>query len=409
MKKETKQRIQSPTSSVIKIIGVGGGGSNAVKEMFKAGITNADLVICNTDHEALLNNPVPNKIQLGESITEGRGAGNSPLKGRKSAIEDVDKIREVLIGNTKMVILVTAMGGGTGTGATPIIAKIAKELGLLTVVIVTIPFRFEGSLRINQAYSGITEVERDADSVIVINNEKLKEKFGDLKLSNAFSKSDLMLESTVRSIVELLSNTSLINISFSDLRTSLENSRYGFFGKASYGGKNRALDAIKLVIEEPLLNNINLENAESIILNISSGKVEVTMDEIGIITDYLQGEVHNDCKILWGNSVDENLGEKLEISIIVLGYNSSSVTGENKGLSKQESVNKQEHQASQYPESHTEKDLSLFFIDDEYSSSEIAEIISLLSDLYKEIGGDELVIKGTNIHESYKVLEPQLV
>ncbi|TRX71873.1 cell division protein FtsZ [Carboxylicivirga sp. M1479] len=307
-------------SSIIKVIGVGGGGSNAVNYMYGLGIKDVNFVVCNTDAQALESSPVPVKIQLGESLTEGRGAGNKPDKGRESAIENLEDVVSVLNENTKMVFVTAGMGGGTGTGAAPIIAKTAKEMGILTVGIVTIPFRFEGKLRINQALDGIAEMEKNVDSLLIINNERLREMFGDLKLSNAFSKADDVLATAAKGIAEIITVHGYINVDFADVETVMKESGVAVMGSAYAEGETRALDAIQASLESPLLNNNEIQGARNILLNITSGIDEVTMDEVGEVTDYVQEVVGDNASIIWGTGTDETLGKQVCVTIIATGF-----------------------------------------------------------------------------------------
>ncbi len=307
-------------SSIIKVIGVGGGGSNAVNYMYGLGIKDVNFVVCNTDAQALASSPVPVKIQLGESLTEGRGAGNRPEKGRESAIENLEDVVKVLGSNTKMVFVTAGMGGGTGTGAAPIIAKTAKEMGILTVGIVTIPFRFEGKLRINQALDGIAEMERNVDSLLIINNERLREMFGDLKLSNAFSKADDVLATAAKGIAEIITVHGYINVDFADVETVMKDSGVAIMGSAYAEGEKRAIDAIQASLESPLLNNNEIKGARNILLNITSGEEEITMDEVGEITDYVQDMVGKSASIIWGTGSTAELGKQVCVTIIATGF-----------------------------------------------------------------------------------------
>jgi cell division protein FtsZ len=313
------------TSSIIKVIGVGGGGNNAVNHMFSTGIKDVTFVVCNTDSQALANSPVPEKIKLGESLTEGRGAGNKPDVGRQSAIENLQDIVDVLSDNTKMVFITCGMGGGTGTGAAPVIAKAAKELGILTVAIVTLPFRFEGKLRFEQAVEGINEISNYVDSLLIVNNEKLREIYGDLKISQAFEKADDVLATAAKGIAEIITVHGYINVDFADVQTVMTKSGVAVMGSAIAEGENRALDAIQQALNSPLLNNNDVTGAKSILLNITSGSEEITMDEVGIITDFVQRAVAKDSLMIWGTGYDESLGNKICVTIIATGFEKSSM------------------------------------------------------------------------------------
>ena len=315
-------------SSIIKVIGVGGGGGNAVNYMFQQGIKDVDFVICNTDAQALENSEIPVKIQLGESLTEGRGAGNKPERGAQSAIENLDDVNEVLQDNTKMVFITAGMGGGTGTGAAPVIAKAAKEQGILTVGIVTIPFRFEGRQRLNQAIEGINNLKENVDSLLVINNEKLSEIYGDLKLSTAFAKADDVLATAAKGIAEIITLHGYINVDFEDVKTVMTDSGVAVMGSASAEGEDRAVNAIREALTSPLLNSNDVRGARNILLNITSGEEEVTMDEVGEITDYVQEAVGDSASIIWGTGQDVVLGNKVSVTIIATGFENGGITEE---------------------------------------------------------------------------------
>ncbi|HBS88996.1 MAG: cell division protein FtsZ [Bacteroidetes bacterium GWF2_38_335] len=312
-------------NSIIKVIGVGGGGSNAVNHMFRQGIKDVNFVVCNTDAQALVISPVPIKIQLGSSLTEGRGAGNKPDQGRQAAIENIDEVKRVLANNTKMVFITAGMGGGTGTGAAPVIAQVAREMNILTVGIVTIPFRFEGTRRINQALLGIEELKENVDSLLVINNEKLREIYGDLKLTDAFAKADNVLTMAAKGIAEIITVHGYINVDFADVHTVMFNSGVSIMGAATASGENRAIIAIQEALTSPLLNNNDITGSRNILLNITSGTEEVTMDEIGEITDFVQNAAGSNADIIWGNGTDESLGDKISVTIIATGFGSGSI------------------------------------------------------------------------------------
>jgi cell division protein FtsZ len=312
--------LPSHHSSIIKVIGVGGGGSNAVNYMYGLGIRDVSFVVCNTDAQALANSPVPTKVQLGESLTEGRGAGNKPDRGRQSAIESIGEMTKVLQDNTRMVFITAGMGGGTGTGAAPIIAKTAKDMGILTVGIVTIPFKFEGKVRINQAIDGISEMEKNVDSLLIINNEKLRDMYGDLKLSNAFSKADNVLATAAKGIAEIITVHGYINVDFADVETVMKDSGVSIMGSGLGVGEFRSIDAIQAALESPLLNNNNISGAGNILLNITSGADEITMDEVGQITDYVQDVVGHSASIIWGTGTDDTLQNEVVVTIIATGF-----------------------------------------------------------------------------------------
>ncbi|MDP4273641.1 MAG: cell division protein FtsZ [Bacteroidota bacterium] len=312
-------------SSIIKVVGVGGGGGNAVNHMFKLGIKDVNFILCNTDSQALTNSPISVKLQLGASLTEGRGAGNKPEIGRQAAIESIDQVVELLSKNTKMVFITAGMGGGTGTGAAPVIAKAAKEMGLLTVGIITIPFRFEGQQRINQAVEGIRAMQEYVDSLLIINNEKLREMYGNLKISEAFAKADDVLAIAAKGIAEIITVHGYINVDFADVQTVMTNSGVAIMGSACAEGEGRALKAIQDALSSPLLNNNDITGAKSILLNITSGSDEVSMDEVGEITDYLTRAVAKDALIIWGTGSDENLSDQICVTVIATGFEPNAI------------------------------------------------------------------------------------
>lgn len=313
-------------SSIIKVIGVGGGGGNAVNHMYKQGITDVDFIVCNTDAQAINSSPVPIKVQLGETLTQGRGAGNKPEQGRQAAIESLDKISEILSHNTKMVFITAGMGGGTGTGAAPVIAEEARDLGILTVGIITLPFRFEGKRRMNQAIEGLTKMREHVDALLVINNEKLREIYGDLPLSQAFGRADNVLTVAAKGIAEIITVHGSVNVDFADVHTVMAKSGVALMGSASASGPNRAMLAIEEALTSPLLNNNDIKGAKNILLNIASGPDdEVRMDEIGQITDYVQESAGMTADIIWGNTLDDSLGDRIGITIIATGFGSDSI------------------------------------------------------------------------------------
>jgi cell division protein FtsZ len=312
-------------SSIIKVIGVGGGGSNAVNHMWKQGIKDVDFVVCNTDNQALRESPVPVKIQIGANLTNGLGVGNNPEKGKQAALESLEEITEVISKNTKMLFITAGMGGGTGTGAAPIIARAARELGILTVAIVTIPFRFEGQLRVQQAIEGINELRAYVDSLLVINNEKLREIYGDLKLSEAFARADNVLSIAAKGIAEIITVHGYINVDFADVETVMRDSGVAILGSGSASGEGRALRAIQEALASPLLNNNSITGADSILLNITSGVDEVKVDEVSEITDFVTQNAAKNALLIWGTGMDESLGEKINITIIATGFETNSI------------------------------------------------------------------------------------
>ena len=307
-------------SNVIKVIGVGGGGSNAINHMFKQGIKGVDFIVCNTDSQALQNSAVPNKIQLGVNLTEGLGAGANPDVGQQSAIESIADIEKMLDRNTKMVFITAGMGGGTGTGAAPVIAQLAKERDILTVGIVTIPFLFEGKVRQQQAILGIEKLRKQVDSLIVINNNKLREVYGNLGFKAGFSKADEVLATASRGIAEVITHHYTQNIDLRDAKTVLSNSGTAIMGSSVSSGENRAKEAIINALDSPLLNDNKITGAKNVLLLIVSGSNEITLDEIGEINDHIQTEAGYNANIIMGVGEDETLGDAIAVTIIATGF-----------------------------------------------------------------------------------------
>jgi cell division protein FtsZ len=314
-------------SSIIKVLGIGGGGNNAVNHMFEKGIRDVNFIVCNTDHQALAKSPVPIKVQIGESLTEGMGAGSQPDKGKKAAQENIGDVMKALGGNTRMVFVTTGMGGGTGTGAIPVIAKACRDAGLLTIAVVTIPFKSEGKVRIRYAIDGITELKDHVDSLLVINNEKLREIYGNQGVSTAFAKADDVLTIAVKGIAEIITVTGYINVDFADVETVMKNSGVAIMGMGTAAGENRAIKAIENALASPLLNSNDITGAKSILINISSGTGahELTMDELGEITDYMYEAASEDALIIRGLSQDDTLGENISVTVIATGFEANSI------------------------------------------------------------------------------------
>jgi len=307
-------------SNVIKVIGVGGGGSNAVNHMYSQGIHGVDFVICNTDKQALDNSSIPTKIQLGVSLTEGLGAGANPEVGANAAEESIEEIRAMLETSSKMVFITVGMGGGTGTGAAPVIARIARELDLLTIGIVTIPFSFEGRMRNEQAQKGIDKLRQYVDSMVVINNNKLREVYGNLGFKAGFSKADEVLSTASRGIAEVITHHYTQNIDLKDAKTVLSNSGTAIMGSASATGTNRSEEAISKALDSPLLNDNKITGAKNVLLLIVSGQEEITIDEIGEINDFIQAEAKSDVNIIMGVGEDETLGDAISVTIVATGF-----------------------------------------------------------------------------------------
>lgn len=312
-------------SAIIKVIGVGGGGSNAVNYMYQQGIKDVNFVICNTDAQALEKSPVTVKMQLGAKTTQGLGAGNKPEIGRQAAMETIEELVDLLSKNTKMVFITAGMGGGTGTGAAPVIARAAKELGLLTVAIVTIPFNFEGPLRFKQAVDGIKELQEHVDSLLIISNEKLREIYGNLKLGQAFAKADDVLAAAAKGIAEMITVSGYINVDFADVQTVMTNSGVALMGSGVAEGENRALIATQMALSSPLLNNNDITGAKSLLLNITYGTDEISMDEVGQITDYISASLSKESLVIWGAGFDERLGSKVSVTVIATGFTANSI------------------------------------------------------------------------------------
>ena len=321
-------------SSIIKVLGVGGGGSNAVNYMYKMGIKGVDFAICNTDVQSMENSDIPIKLQLGPERTEGRGAGSNPDVGKEACIESIDSIREYLQDNAKMIFITAGLGGGTGTGAAPIIAKAAKDMGILTIAIVTLPFKFEGQRRIRQAYEGLEELKKNVDAILVISNDKLRQMYGNLGLSEAFSHADNILTTAAKGIAEIITVPGYINVDFEDVNTVMRDSGITVMGSATAEGEHRAKKAVEAALNSPLLEDNDIRGAKHILLNITSGTKEVTMDEISEITDYIQGEAGYGTDLIWGNCRNDELGEKLSVTVIATGFETSSSNNNTGGKNK---------------------------------------------------------------------------
>lgn len=309
-------------SNKIKVLGIGGGGSNAVSYMFQQGIKDVDFIVCNTDAQVLELSPVPVKIQLGK---RGLGAGCVPDVGREATLENIEQIREILAVNTEMLFITAGMGGGTGTGGAPVVAQLARELNILTVGIVTMPFSFEGRKRKQQADNGIQEMRKFVDSLLIINNDKLRELYGDLKLGEAFHRADNILTTAAKGIAEIITMAGYVNVDFEDVKTVMKNSGKALMGSETAEGENRAIKAVQGALSSPLLNDNTIKGADNILLYINSGTDEVTLDEVSEITDYIQNEAGQTAEILWGNGTDERLGSKISVTIIATGFDSKKI------------------------------------------------------------------------------------
>ena len=314
-------------SSIIKVIGVGGGGGNAVNHMYRQGITDVSFVVCNTDNQALAKSPVPTKIQLGEDTTEGLGAGGKPEVARMAAEESIDKIRNILQDNTKMVFITAGMGGGTGTGASPVVAKAAHDLGILTVGIVTIPFAFEGSMKIRQALEGVAALSEHVDAILVINNEKLKQIYPDLELSNAFAKADDVLTNAAKAIAEIITVPGYINTDFADVYSIMKDGNVAIMNTGYASGENRITKAIEDALNSPLLNTNDVSGASKILLSLyCSNSDQIRMEEVEQIHEFMS-KVGENVQVIWGASFDEELKEKVKITLIATGFEVSDIPG----------------------------------------------------------------------------------
>jgi cell division protein FtsZ len=322
--------------SIIKVIGVGGGGSNAVNHMYNQGIKGVEFVVCNTDLQALQSSPVPSKLQIGTTLTGGLGAGANPEVGKDAALENKEEIRNLLSENTKMVFITAGMGGGTGTGAAPIIARVAKDLDILTVGIVTQPFQFEGKKKALIADTGIAELKENCDTVLVIVNDKLREIYGNLPVTKAFAEADNVLTTAAKGIAEIITVSGYVNVDFEDVKTVMKDSGAAVMGSATISGEQRALKAAEIAISSPLLNNTDILGAKKILLSITSGEeAELQMDELSEITDYIQNRAGDEAEVIFGHGADPNLGDAINVTVITTGFN---VPGDNTALDYQKRV-----------------------------------------------------------------------
>ena len=361
-------------SNVIKVIGIGGGGSNAINYMFSKGIKGVDYVICNTDSQALENSPVPNKVQLGIKETEGLGAGADPVIGEKAAVESLNEMRRLLEKNTKMVFITAGMGGGTGTGAAPIISKLAMEMDILTVGIVTMPFVFEGKIRMNHANKGLEKLRNNVDSLIVVNNNKLRDVYGNLGVKEGFSKADEVLATAAKGIAEVITHHYTQNIDLKDAKTVLSKSGNAIMGSYTSSGDKRALNAVSNALDSPLLNDNRIHGAQNVLLLIVSGSTEVTIDEIGVINDYIQEKSGNNANIIMGIGDDPNLIDEITVTVIATGFD----------MKQQDEI------------LHIEPKKTIYNLDDE---SEITESFNEnKTELQYEFSSDEIDFKNTDFN-----------
>ena len=304
--------------NIIKVIGVGGGGSNAVTHMFTEGIQGVDFILCNTDYQALEKSPVATKVHLGK---RSLGAGNVPAVGREAAMETTEELREMLGEDTKMLFITAGMGGGTGTGAAPVVASIARELDILTVGIVTMPFSCEGKRRQQQALDGIAELRKHVDTLLVISNDKLRDEYGDMKLTQAFKKADDVLKTAAKGIAEIITVTGYVNVDFQDVNTVMRDSGKAIMGSGYAEGEDRAIRAVEEAVHSPLLDDSDIKGAKNILIYITSGNDEVSLDEVMEITEYVQDATGNCSEVIWGNGEDASLGGGLNVTLIATGFN----------------------------------------------------------------------------------------
>lgn len=371
-------------SSIIKVIGVGGGGGNAVNHMYREGITGVDFFVCNTDAQALDKSPIPNKIQIGDALTEGRGAGSNPEVGRKAAEENIKDIIESLGVNTQMVFVTAGMGGGTGTGAAPVIAKAAKDMGILTVGIVTTPFTFEGNRRCDAAFHGIEEIRESVDSLLVISNDRIKEIYGNLPISKAFGYADNVLATAAKGIAEIITIAGSINVDFEDVKTAMRDSGVSIMGMGLSEGDDRALRAVNQALNSPLLDDNKIQGAANLLVNISYGDEEATMDEYAAINEYLQEEAGSDATLKCGLCYDENLGRAISVTVIATGFNRA----ENRYLIQEES------------ESNVEFNLGAVNVNEEMSIEERdAQKQTTIFDALDDFGGEETNAANRKVEE----------
>ena len=318
--------LPSELSSIIKVVGVGGGGSNAVNHMHEQGIRGVDFLICNTDKQALDMSPVPVKLQLGATLTEGLGAGSKPERGEAAAQESIEEIRELLNTRTKMIFVTAGMGGGTGTGAAPVVARAARDMGILTVGIVTMPFSWEGRKRLQQATAGVEEMRQAVDTLIVINNDRLRDLYGNLQMDDAFAHADNVLSTAARGIAEVIMKEGKINVDFEDVRTVMSGSGVALMGMAEAEGEDRALRAVQEALASPLLNDNDITGATYVLLNIAQGSKSMSMDEMNGITDHIQAVSGSTADVIWGYCKDESLGEKVRVTVIATGFKSKELS-----------------------------------------------------------------------------------
>jgi cell division protein FtsZ len=322
-----KFELPTELASIIKVIGVGGGGSNAVNHMHAQGINGVDFIICNTDKQALDMSRIPVKLQIGTALTEGLGAGSVPERGGLAAQENIEEIRQLLSTRTKMLFITAGMGGGTGTGAAPVIARVARDMGILTVGIVTMPFIWEGRKRKQQASAGIDEMRNAVDTLLVINNDRLRDLYGNLTMDDAFAHADNVLTTAARGIADIINKTGKVNVDFEDVRTVMSNSGVAIMGMAEAEGEDRAIRAAQEALASPLLNDSDIKGAKFVLLNIALGDRQMQMDEMTEITDHIQDAAGSSADVIWGYCHDESLGDKIRVTLIATGFSQNPLTG----------------------------------------------------------------------------------
>lgn len=379
--------LPSHHKSIIKVIGVGGGGSNAVNHMYNLGIKDVEFVVCNTDIQALESSPVPNKLQLGVNLTGGLGAGANPEKGKHAALESKEEIREMLSEDTKMVFITAGMGGGTGTGAAPVIAEVAKEMDILTVGIVTAPFVFEGRKKMKAANEGIAELKANCDTVLVILNDKLREIFGNLAIREAFAQADNVLTTAAKGIAEIITVPGYVNVDFEDVKTVMKNAGAAVMGSAQTFGENRARRAAEEALNSPLLNNQNINGAEKILLSIMSGEdAELQMDELADITDYMQEFAGDEAEVIFGHGVDPNLGENIRVTVIATGFDNDE---EIKPVPKKETINTPVNETKRVFDLESSRQIKLFDVNQNSDSEKDADDTDYKSSVRNQREEDE--------------------
>ncbi|WP_167615559.1 cell division protein FtsZ [Maribellus sediminis] len=354
------------TSSIIKVIGAGGAGCNAVNHMFEEGIKGVDYIICNTDAQALENSKVPVKIQLGVTLTEGRGAGNKPEMGEEAARENYEDLRKVLQDNTKMLFIAAGMGGGTGTGAAPVIAALARELDILTIAVVTIPSKAEGKKRYDQAQEGINKLKESVDSMLVISNDRLHNIYGDLPASRAFKMADNIIATAVKGVAEIITVHGNVNIDYTDVHTVMHKSEVFIMGTGFATGEGRAMDAVHAALESPLLDSNDIYGTKNILLNIISGSEEIRIGEIGEIIEELQEKAGQEADIIWGNGYDDRLGDKISVTILATGFdtNPNSILQPKPETQKFELEEEEQHE--------TKEEMNFIFDEDDHEEDHIS-------------------------------------